>query len=166
MDIAAYLPAREGDRPETSKTGPHSQLTQNATPAVWGELVFAAFAIDTVSQGHSRVSMADSMAGLLLDLPKVHGAWSLATEGAIEAFHIHGVTDTSIHAVLPAERAAEVIALAWGEPHTYADFSTQIMLYAPRNAFETQLILGLLRESVNFATATATATATAKRLID
>ena len=152
MSTVANLPTRSGDRPETSKEGPHSQRTQNASPSIWGELVAKAFAIEGVTQGHSRVSMADSMAGLLLGLPKEHGAWSLATEGPIEAFHIHGVTDTSIHAVLPSVRAKEVIEKGWGEPHTYADFDTQIMLYAPRNPEETEIIVGLLTESVEFST--------------
>lgn len=151
MSTVVKLPTRSGDRPETSKEGPHSQRTQNASPSIWGELVAKAFAIEGVTQGHSRVSMADSMAGLILGLPKEHGAWSLATEGPIEVFHIHGVSDTSIHAVLPTERTKEVIEKGWGEPHTYADFDTQIMLYAPRNSEETDIIVGLLRESVALA---------------
>lgn len=152
MRTVSNLPTRSGDRPETSKEGPHSQRTQNASPRIWGELVAKAFAIEGVTQGHSRVSMADSMAGLVLELPKEHGSWSLATDGPIEAFHIHGVTDTSIHAVLPPERAKEVIEKGWGEPHTYADFDTQIMLYAPRNSEETDILVGLLSESVEFST--------------
>jgi phospholipase/carboxylesterase len=152
MNTVENLPTRSGERPETSKEGPHSQRTQNASPSIWGELVAKAFAIEGVTQGHSRVSMADSMAGLVLGLPKEHGAWSLATDGPIEAFHIHGVTDTSIHAVLPTERAKEVIEKGWGEPHTYADFDTQIMLYAPRNQEETKIIVALLTESVEFST--------------
>ena len=148
---SADLPARSGARPETSKEGPHSQLTQKASPAIWGQLVAKAFAIPGVKQGHSRVSMADSMAGLLLDAAKEHGPWSLATDGTIEAFHIHGVTDTSIHAVLPSMRAKEVIEKGWGEPHTYADFDTQIMLYAPRTVDEVEIVVGLLGESVHFA---------------
>ena len=149
---SADLPTRSGERPETSKQGPHSQLTQNATPAIWGQLVAKAFSIPGVKQGHSRVSMADSMAGLLLDLPNEHGAWSLAADGPIEAFHIHGVKDTSIHAVLPSVRAKEVIEKGWGEPHTYVDFDTQIMIYAPRDVHEIEVIAGLLRESTDFGT--------------
>jgi len=95
--------------------------------------------------------MADSMAGLLLDAENNHGPWSLATDGNIEAFHIHGVTDTGIHAVLPSMRAKVVIEKGWGEPHTYADFDTQIMFYAPRDEDEIDLIVGLLGESVHFA---------------
>lgn len=151
MSTVANLPTRSGNRPDTSKEGPHSQRTQNASPSIWGELVAKAFAIEGVTQGHSCVSMADSMAGLVLGLPKEHGAWSLAADGPIEAFHIHGVTDTSIHAVLPSERAKEVIKKGWGEPHTYADFDTQIMLYAPRNSEEIDIIVGMLTESVALA---------------
>ena len=151
MSTVANLPTRYGDRPETSKEGPHSQRTQNASPSIWGELVAKAFAIEGVTQGHSRVSMADSMAGLVVGLPKEHGAWSLATDGPIEAFHIHGVTDTSIHAVLPSEIAMEVIKKGWGEPHTYADFDTQIMLYAPRTHEEIEVIVALLTKSVALA---------------
>ena len=154
MTSATQLHARSGDKPETSKEGPHSQLTQKASPAIWGQLVAKAFAIPGVKQGHSRVSMADSMAGLLVELPQIHGAWSLATDGPVEVFHVHGVTDTSIHVVLPSERASEVIGKGWGEPHTYADFDTQIMLYAPRDEEEIDLIVGLLGESVHFASAT------------
>jgi hypothetical protein len=94
--------------------------------------------------------MADSMAGLLLGLPKQHGAWSLATDGSVEAFHIHGVTDASIHAVLFSERAKEVLDTGWRELHAYADFDTQIMLYAPRNEEEIDIVVGLLRESIEF----------------
>ncbi|MEN9967250.1 MAG: hypothetical protein RL036_483 [Actinomycetota bacterium] len=151
MTSATQLHARSGDRPETSKEGPHSQLTQKAPPAIWGQLVAKAFAIPGVKQGHSRVSMADSMAGLLVELPQIHGAWSLATDGPVEVFHVHGVTDKSIHAVLPSKRAEEVIEKRWGEPHTYADFDTQIMIYAPRNTEEIEIVVGLLSESVALA---------------
>ena len=38
----------------------------------------------------------------------------------------------------------------WGEPHAYADSDTQIMLYAPRNEEEIDIVDGLLRESIEF----------------
>lgn len=153
MGLVQELRERAGERPVTSLAGPHAQLTQNASPSIWGELVAKAFSIAGITQGHSTVSMATSMAGLLLDVPKEHGAWSLAVEGRVEAFHIHGVTDTSIHAVLPSARAKEVCDKGWGEPHTYADFDTQIMIYGPRNGEEVEVIVGLLEESVQFARA-------------
>lgn len=151
MTHAPSFPLRRGDRPETSKDGPHRQLTQKAPPSVWGELVAKVFMVDGVVQGHSTVSMADSMAGIMLELPREHGVWSLAIQGPVEPFHIHGVTDTSIHIALPSERAVEVISQGWGEVHPYADFDTQIMLYAPRSNDEIDMIVGLVVESVEFA---------------
>ena len=94
--------------------------------------------------------MADSMAGLLLGLPKQHGAWSLATDGSVVAFHIHGVTDTSIHAVLSSERAKDVLDTGWGGPPFYADSDTKIIVYAPCNDEEIDIVAGLLREGIEF----------------
>lgn len=150
MSAISQLLFRNGERPDTSKEGPHAQLTQSASPSFWGEFVARAFAIEGITQGHSTVSMADSMAGLLLDLPQEHGYWSLAVDGRVEPFHIHGVKDTSIHIVLASARAKEACKKGWGEPHTYADFDTQIMIYAPRNEEEIEVIVGLLEESVQF----------------
>ena len=47
-------------------------------------------------------------------------------------------------------RALQVFDTGWGEPHAYADSDTQIMLYAPRNEEEIDIIDGLLRESIEF----------------
>ena len=107
--------------------------------------------IDHVSEGRSSISMADSRALLLPELAREHGEWSLATSGSIEPAHVHGVTDTSVHLCLPVERAREVCATGWGEPHPYADYETQMMVYAPRDAGELNVVLGLIRESVAFA---------------
>jgi hypothetical protein len=151
MNTFPTLSKRPGTPPHTSKLGPHSQLTELASPSLWGELVAKAFAIEGIRQGHSTVSMADSMAALLLDLPQQHGPWSLAIEGFVEPFHIHGVSDTSIHAVLPGDLAVEVLTKGWGEAHTFAEFDTQVMIYAPRNSEELLAVVELLMASVTFA---------------
>ena len=151
MSTHPTLRKRLGAAPQTSKSGPHSQLTELASPSLWGDLVAKAFAIEGVRQGHSTVSMADSMAALMPELPKEHGPWSLAVEGFVEPFHIHGVSDTSIHAVLPSDLAAEVVKNGWGEAHTYADFDTQVMIYAPRNSYELITVVELLKASAAFA---------------
>lgn len=145
------LPPHLGSRPATSSQGPHRQLTDRATPELWGRLVFEAMSIHQVREGQSSVSMADSRALLLSELFADHGEWSLATSGPIEPAHIHGVTDTSIHLCLPVKRAVELCSKGWGELHPYADYATQVMLYAPRNEQELGTVLGLLRESVTFA---------------
>ena len=151
VDATTDLTDRPGSRPETSTTGPHRQLSERTTPELWGRLIFEAMTIDQVSEGRSAVSMADSRALLLLELAREHGEWSLATSGPLEPAHVHGVTDTSVHLCLPVERAREVCATGWGEPHPYADYETQVMGYAPRDADEMDVVLGLIRESVAFA---------------
>ena len=151
MSETTQLPERPGTRPDTSKTGPHRQLSQQATPELWGRLIFETMSIDHVAEGRSTVSMADSRAILLPELQGEHGPWSLTTVGPIEPAHVHGVTDTSIHLCLPMERAREVCAKSWGEPHPYADFETQLMVYAPRTEIELEVVLNLVRESVVFA---------------
>ena len=95
--------------------------------------------------------MADSRALLLPELAREHGEWPLATSDPLEPAHGHGVTDTSVHLCLPVERAREVCATGWGEPHPYADYETQVMVYAPRDVGELDVVLGLIRESVAFA---------------
>ncbi|MCC2313940.1 luciferase domain-containing protein [Cellulomonas xiejunii] len=65
--------------------------------------------------------------------------------------HLHGVEDTSIHLALPPERCAELVRLGWAEPHQYADFGTEIMLYGPRDAAELEQVVSVVEESLAFA---------------
>jgi Family of unknown function (DUF5519) len=135
----------------TSKTGPHKQLTDNSPEEIWNELVSRAFDLPEIERGNSSVSLADTIAGLLPNSPQKHGEWSLAVTGNVEPFHIHGMSDASIHLVLPSMRAREIYMCGWGEPHTYADFDTQVMIYAPRDENEILVALQLIRESRDFA---------------
>ena len=50
--------------------------------------------------------------------------------------HLHGVDDTSVHLVLAPERGVRLAELGWLEPHGYADFGTEGMLYGPRDEAE------------------------------
>jgi phospholipase/carboxylesterase len=69
----------------------------------------------------------------------------------LEPVHLHGVFDTSLHLCLPVDRAREVCALGWGEPHRYADHDTEIMVYGPRDRAELVSVIELVRESIAFA---------------
>ena len=62
---------RCGPRPVTSTDGPHRQLSQRATPALWGRLVASSFALPGVVEGHSAVSPASSRAVLLASRPEL-----------------------------------------------------------------------------------------------
>lgn len=138
--ISEPLRPRAGDRPRTSTEGPHRQLTDRASPELWGRLVAEVFALPSVHEGHSRVSLPSSRA-VLLD----------GVDAATEPVHLHGVSDTSLHLCLPPPRAREVCELGWGEPHQYADDDTEIMVYGPRDAEELAVVVALVRESLDFA---------------
>jgi len=150
--VVMPLRPRRGVRPRTSTTGPHCQLDQQAPPELWGRLVYEAFRLPHVVEGRSQVSPAASRALLLDDVERSSAPEaSLAYEPPAEPAHLHGVTDTSMHLCLPAQRAKEVCDAGWGEPHGYADHDTEIMVYGPRDDAELVVVLALLSESVTFA---------------
>ncbi|MBR7832961.1 hypothetical protein KDL01_06790 [Actinospica durhamensis] len=143
---------RPGPRPATSDQGPHRQIEQNATPALWGELVARTFALPGVVEGHSQVSPADSRAVFLADLSVERSPeTSLAPGERLEPVHLHGVSDTSVHLVLPAERGARLRELGWAEPHQFGDFGTEFMVYGPRTEDEVAIVLSIIQESLAFA---------------
>lgn len=76
---------------------------------------------------------------------------SLAPGRRLEPVHLHGVQDTSVHLVLPPDRGRELVELGWAEPHQYADFDTEFMIYGPRDAVELEVVLSIIRESLAFA---------------
>lgn len=119
---------------------------------MWGELVARTFALPGVVEGHSQVSPADSRAVFLADEP-VEGTpeTSLAPGRRLEPVHLHGVSDTSVHLVLPAGRGARLVELGWAEPHQFADFGTEFMLYGPRTETEVAIVLSIIEESLAFA---------------
>jgi len=143
---------RSGPRPTTSDQGPHRQIDQRASPALWGELVARTFSLPGVVEGHSQVSPADSRAVFLADQPVERAPeTSLAPGKRLEPVHLHGVSDTSVHLVLPTARGARLTELGWAEPHRFADFGTEFMIYGPRSEAEAVIVLSIIQESLAFA---------------
>ena len=146
------LPPRPGERPTVSTEGPQTQLTQIASPELWGRLVAAVFDIQSTVEGHSQVSPASSRAAFLEDMPGERAPeTSLAPKQRLEPVHIHGVSDTSLHLCLPASRGKELTAQVWAEPHQYEDFGTEFMIYGPRTEEELGIVLSIVDESLVFA---------------
>lgn len=145
---------RPGPRPRTSDEGPHRQLDQLAPPERWGRLVADAMSLPHVVEGISQVSPASSRALFFDDVTEIRNpAASLTPRGRLEPVHLHGVSDTSMHLVLPGVRAAQVCAFGWGEPHQYADHDTEVMIYGPRTDEEHRVVLLIIRDSLAFARA-------------
>ncbi|MEZ0106374.1 hypothetical protein ABH920_000355 [Catenulispora sp. EB89] len=143
---------RPGERPTTSDDGPHRQLDQRSSPDLWGRLVARTFSLPDVVEGHSQVSPASSRAVFLTDRREERSPeTSLAPGKRLEPVHLHGVEDTSVHLVLPAERGQELEYLGWAEAHQYADFGTEFMVYGPRSDDELDAIVSVIAESLAFA---------------
>jgi hypothetical protein len=143
---------RQGTRPRTSSEGTHRQLDQFAPAGVWAELVARVFQLDGVVEGVSQVSPASSRAVFLVDqVEECAPETSLAPGQRLEPVHLHGVQDTSVHLVLPVDRGADLVGLGWAEPHQFADFGTEFMVYGPRDFDEVASVVSVIQESLKFA---------------
>lgn len=147
------LPRRQGPRPTTTPTNPHTQLDQQPTGSEPREaLAEAIFALPGVVEVPSRISV-----------PGARALWlEEGADGPPEAFmigcefaHLHPGPDQSLHAMLPPAVAAQAMAAGWAEPHPMARLGfipgTAVMLYAPRDDAEREVVEQLVRVSHAFA---------------
>jgi len=72
-----------------------------------------------------------------------------------EFAHLHPGRDQSLHATLPPDLAEAAIAAGWAELHPVARMGyippTTVMLYAPRDLDELEVVYGLILASCRFA---------------
>jgi hypothetical protein len=154
MKTIPQLPTRSGARPRTTTTIPHVQLDQQPADARHLDAILAeATTWPFVHPTSSEISV-DGARGLALE--------TAAAEGPPEAFmigeefcHVHAGGDLSLHATLPVPLAHEAVASGWAEPHflvhTGQAPATVVMIYAPRDDHEHDIVLGLVRASYAFA---------------
>jgi len=150
----APLPARAGDRPRTTPTNPHTQLDQQPADPRWvEELAERVFALPGVHEAPSRISVPGARALVLAPGEPTGPAEAFLIER--EFAHLHPAPDHSLHAMLPEETAREAIEAGWAEPHPVALRGlippTAVMLYAPRDEAELDVIERLVRASHAFA---------------
>ena len=145
---------RAGDRPRTTPTNPHTQLDQQPTdPRLTEDLARRVFALPGVVEQPSRISVPGARA-LVLAPEEATGppeAFLIDREFA----HLHPAPDHSLQTMLPTATASEAVAAGWAEPHPVALRGlippTAVMLYAPRDEAELDVIEGLIRASHAFA---------------
>jgi hypothetical protein len=148
------LPQRVGARPTTTPTNPHTQLDQQPTDSRWvEELARRVFALSGVVEAPSRVSVPGARA-LVLAPGEAAGppeAFLIDREFA----HLHPAPDHSLHAMLPIDTATEAVGAGWAEQHPVALRGliprNAVMLYAPRDEAELDVIERLVRASHAFA---------------
>lgn len=150
------LPLRRGGRPRTTPTNPHTQLDQQPTDLrLVEELARRAFSLPGVIEEPSGISVPGARA-LVLEASEPAGPPEAFLIGR-EFAHLHPDPDHSLHAMLPTETVAEAVDAGWAEPHPVALRGlippTAVMLYAPRDEEELDVIEGLVRASHAFARA-------------
>jgi hypothetical protein len=148
------LPPRPGDRPRTTPTNPHTQLDQQPTDLRWvDELAERVFALPGVQEQPSRISVPGARALTLAPGEPIGPPEAFLIER--EFAHLHPAPDHSLHAMLPLETAREAIEAGWAESHPVALRGhipqTAVMLYAPRDEAELEVIESLVRSSHSFA---------------
>jgi hypothetical protein len=152
--MPSSLPPRAGLRPQTTPTNPHTQLDQQPPDSRWtDELARRVFTLPGVVEEPSRISVPGARALVLAPGEPVGPpeAFLLGREFA----HLHPAPDHSLHAMLPPAVANDAVAAGWAEPHPVALRGlippTAVMLYAPRDEAELDVIEGLVRASHAFA---------------
>src|SRR5918994_6423712 len=147
------LPPRAGEKPKTTSTNPHQQLSQNPTLEVYELLLSKAFDFPHVKRRHSAISVPGAQALWLSE--EVTGARPEAFLIGREFAHVHPPYDGSMHMMLPPETVEELLEKGWGEPHPMARRglipTTAVMVYAPRDAAEVETILEVIAASYRFA---------------
>lgn len=151
------LPERSGTRPRTTATNPHTQLDQQPEDETPRRLLEQALAqapeLDGVDWQPSLISVPGARA-MLLPGALAGGppeAFMVATEFA----HLHPAPDYSLHLVLPTDLAAVAERLGWAEQHPVARrgliSAGAVMVYAPRDADEVEVVSRLVRASAAYA---------------
>ncbi len=154
MSIQTQLPKRTGSRPTTTSEIPHSQLDQQPVDSRHVDAILAeAMTWPAVLGGPSSVSVEGARA-LSLDASTACGPKEAFMVGR-EFCHVHAQGDFSLHAALPLPLAEAAEREGWAEPHFFVRIgrapATIVMLYAPRDLAEQDVVLGLVRSSYEFA---------------
>jgi phospholipase/carboxylesterase len=147
------LPPRAGAKPRTTSTTPHQQQSQNPVPQVYDLLLSKAFEFPHVERRPSAISVPGAQAPWLSEA--VAGARAEAFLIGREFAHVHPPYDGSMHMMLPPEAVEELLGKNWGELHPMARRglipATAVMVYAPRDAAEVDIVLHLIAASYRFA---------------
>jgi phospholipase/carboxylesterase len=149
VDLPAYLErSRAGARPRTTPTNPHTQLDQNAPPALQERLFALARALPNVVVGPSLVSVPGARAFYLPACARpVPAGFMIEREFA----HLHPARDGSLHMALPPAIVDRVIDAGWAERHPLAGKhglpNNIVMVYGPRDEAELEIVADLVRAS-------------------
>jgi Family of unknown function (DUF5519) len=143
------LPRRAGPPPRTYHGPPHTQLDQHPDARIRAQLGRRFGGFPGVAEQRSGVRVVPGARALCLS-PDVEAGPPEAFITGREFAHLHALPDSSLHLVLPELLATEAIEAGWGELHPLAGDAvpaTTVLVYAPRDPEEIDVVLGLVRRS-------------------
>ncbi|WP_170328205.1 luciferase domain-containing protein [Ruegeria arenilitoris] len=147
------IPNRTGPKPKTGAQPPHLQFSDQSPGDIYDALNKWAFeTFDLVREERSRISLPSSRA-LWLDesVPASQNAF-MFPRGGREFAHTHA--DGSLHLVLSEADEKTVLEAGWGELHPLHDRGIkEIMVYAPRNAADLEVVKMIIQASYEHAVA-------------
>jgi hypothetical protein len=148
------FPRREGNRPATTPTNPHMQLEQQPPDtAMRMELARRVFALPDVVERRTKISVPGARALWLRDNVPTGPPEAFMIER--EFAHLHPGQDQSLHMALPLDVVKTAIEAGWAEHHPVARMGlipeTAVMVYAPRNQQELDVVFELVLTSYGFA---------------
>jgi mannose-6-phosphate isomerase-like protein (cupin superfamily) len=149
-----HLPWRAWPRPLTSSSLPRCQLDQQPGGRSYADDILARVSTwPHVPPQPSKISVEGARA-LSLGVGTADGPAEPFICGD-EFCHVHAQDDFGLHATLPLPLAAVAEERGWAEPDFLVKSgpapATVVMLYAPRNQPERDVVLGLVRVSYEFA---------------
>jgi hypothetical protein len=152
-DLAFELPPRRGPRPKSCRALPYMQLDQWPPDKMVEELASQCLGFPHVRAKQSRMASPESRA---LSLPDAFASGpASAFIDAHEFCHLHPLPEGSIHLTLPKDLRKRAVHLGWAEQHPVARVGvmpeTLVMVYAPRNYDELEIVLKLVWSSYQFA---------------
>jgi hypothetical protein len=154
MTNTENLPPRTGSRPRSTDDFPQSQIDQQPADSRYVDAILAEALTWPAVVGRASAISVEGAQALTLDGSVAGGPTEAFMVGA-EFCHVHAQGDFSLHATLPVPLAEAAERAGWAEPHFLVHTGqappTVVMLYAPRDERECEVVLGLVRASYEFA---------------
>jgi hypothetical protein len=158
MELAQFpqemhlLPGRFGPRPRTTAGLPFRQVDQLPAAGMNDRILALCQDLPDVRLRQSRVA-APGTTALWIPDALASGPDQAFIDGN-EFCHLHAAPHGSIHLTLPPTAVEGIVALGWVERHpihTIGIMKSLVMVYAPRNREEVEVVMNLIDHSCRFA---------------
>lgn len=149
------IPRREGKRPKTGAQLPHLQFSDISPRAIYRRMVQWAFAdlperFPFIRHHPTLISVPTSEALWLDESVPARPTAFMPPPGSREFAHLHA--DGSWHLVVDEHLVNEILKAGWGERHPWYDRGVlEVLVYAPRNEAEIQVVQALVLASIEHA---------------